>query len=414
MESVASTARRPRIVLYSHDTMGLGHVRRNLLIARALVGQELGAEILLIAGTREAGSFAMPDGVDCLTLPAYHKEASGSYRARSLRMAPQAFRSLRSETIAAALRRFEPDLFIVDNVPRGVQGELTPILQDLRAGGRTLCVLGLRDVLDDAESVRRQWWRQRNYEAVRDFFHEVWVYGDPGLYDTGREYGFESAIADKLVYTGYLDQTMRFEVAETAPGSEAPGKPYVLCAVGGGQDGMKVTEAFARATLPSGHAGVIVTGPFMPPKNRQLVLDLVSDRDDMKVHQFVSEPIELMRDAERIVAMGGYNTVMEILSLGKRALVIPRVKPRREQIVRAERLAERGVIDVLHPDDAGPEQLSAWMHQPLGSVPDVRASLDFYGLKRIPLLAADLLRRSQPSCAFMPASAAGAAYRSAP
>lgn len=394
-----SKMKKPRIALYSHDTMGLGHIRRNLLISRALVEAPLDADILLIAGMREAGAFPMPQGVDCLTLPAYRKESSGSYRARSLQLEPTTFRTLRSEIITAALRRFEPDILIVDNVPRGVQGELTPILEELRAGGRTLCVLGLRDVLDDAESVRRQWWRHRNYEALRDLFDQVWVYGDPRLYDTGREYGFESAIEEKLVYTGYLDQTMRFEAKNPLQRLPAD-KPYILCAVGGGQDGVKVTEAFARAALPSGFAGVILTGPFMPEESRRLLLDLVSRRDDMNVLQFVAEPIQLIRDAARVVTMGGYNTVMEILSFEKQALVIPRVKPRQEQIVRAERLAARRFIDVLRPEAASAEALSAWMSKPAASMRSARASLDFGGLRRIPGLAAELITRPRRQASF--------------
>ena len=71
-----------RIALYSHDTMGLGHARRNGLIARALASAPLGAEVLLITGAREAGTFPLPPGVDCVTLPAYRKGRDGHYTAR--------------------------------------------------------------------------------------------------------------------------------------------------------------------------------------------------------------------------------------------------------------------------------------------------------------------------------------------
>src|SRR5215831_4362720 len=76
--------RKPRIALYSHDTMGVGHMRRNLLIAAALARLRSPAVILLIAGAREVNAFGVPPGVDCLSLPALRKEGNGQYQARHL------------------------------------------------------------------------------------------------------------------------------------------------------------------------------------------------------------------------------------------------------------------------------------------------------------------------------------------
>ena len=115
-----------RVALYSHDTMGLGHMRRNMLIAQALVQSPINVTALLIAGARECAAFQMPAGVDCLTLPSFYKESNSSYRARGLDVACEALVRLRSCTIAACLDSFEPDVLIVDKVPRGVCGEAGP------------------------------------------------------------------------------------------------------------------------------------------------------------------------------------------------------------------------------------------------------------------------------------------------
>ena len=72
-------ARNYRVVLYSHDTMGLGHMRRNLLVAQTLACSSLQATVLIAAGAREAGYFYLPANVDCLTLPAIQKAANGGY-----------------------------------------------------------------------------------------------------------------------------------------------------------------------------------------------------------------------------------------------------------------------------------------------------------------------------------------------
>ena len=141
--------RSRRVALYSHDTMGLGHARRNLLIAQALATGASPPTILLIAGVREVTAFPLPPGTDQLTLPALGKSADGRYHARSLGLSLAEIVSLRQRTIAAALEAFEPDVLIVDNVPRGAVRELDPALAQLRRSGRTRCVLGLRDVLDE-------------------------------------------------------------------------------------------------------------------------------------------------------------------------------------------------------------------------------------------------------------------------
>ena len=142
---------RPRIALYSHDTMGLGHIRRNTLIAQTLIQPPLSAQVLLVSGIRESGAFALPPGIDSITLPAYRKRPDGNYTARALDMPLEQLVALRSQTILAALTAFAPQLLIVDNVPRGALSELDTVLPTMRARG-THIVLGLRDIIDTPEA----------------------------------------------------------------------------------------------------------------------------------------------------------------------------------------------------------------------------------------------------------------------
>jgi len=407
----------PRIVMYSHDTMGMGHIRRNLLIAQALAKPPVKAQVLLISGIRQAGSFPLPPGVDLVTLPAYRKDPDGSYHPQSLGDDVDLLVRLRAGLISAALKRYPCDLFIVDNVPRGALGELAEVLAELRAHGRTRCVLGLRDVLDEPAVVQRQWRRQRNHEAVRQSFDEIWVYGDSSLYDTATEYGFDASLRERIRQVGYLDPLEHHGAGQsplpaglsgssrpgnagpgsvgtgsagtgiagtgsTAAGSSLPGR-FSLCVVGGGQDGWRLAETFARATFPPGEQAVIVCGMRMPEARRRRLAEIAITRPHVRVLDFVTDPIGLMRGARRIVSMGGYNTVTEILSLGCKALVVPRVRPRLEQWIRAERLAALGLIDVLHPDALSTRALGRWLMSGPDTCPDVRTRLRFDGLARV-------------------------------
>lgn len=389
--------RNLRVALYSHDTMGIGHMRRNLLIAETLMRCRGLAGGLIVAGAREAAALVMPAGVDCLTLPAFRKHRGGGYRSRSLGMPLEDLVFLRARTIRAAIEAYQPDVFIVDKVPRGHGGELELTLETLRRRGRTRCVLGLRDVLDSPSRVRCEWHQDASDEAVENYYDTVWVYGDPAVYDPVREYGFSAETAAKIRYTGYFDQRIRLRWAGLQPENPpaglglAPG-PLTLCMVGGGQDGASLAQAFAKAALTSGMNAVLLTGPCMPLKIRQRLQRLAAGAPQLRVLEFVAEPSPLLAAAERVVAMGGYNTVTEILSFGKRALIVPRTVPREEQLIRAERLRDLGLIDVLHPDQLTSEAITRWLTSDFEPLPPARERIDFQGLTRLPEFLAELVQ----------------------
>jgi predicted glycosyltransferase len=308
--------------------------------------------------------------------------------------------TLRSETIRAALAAFAPDVLIVDHLPGGAGGELVPALQYLRARGSTRCVLGLRDVLEHPATVREEWRRGGHLAAIRAHYDAVWVYADPVLYDLAREYNLPGDVAAKVLYTGYLDQRRRLEFAAqpaTDPVAQLalpPGR-LALCLVGGGQDGGALAKAFVRAwTEPSrlpDTNGVVLTGPFMPAAVRARLRRHAAGHPRLRVLDFVPEPGVLLRRADRIVAMGGYNTTLEVLSFEKRALIVPRGGRRTEQAIRAERLRALGLVDVLPAAALSPAALGEWLARD-AAPPQVRRRIDLDGLERIPQLVEQVLQ----------------------
>lgn len=385
----------PRVAMYSQGMVGFGHIRRNASIAQALRASELQPGIVMIAEAWQAGALLLPEGVDCVTLPALRREPDGAYNPRFLLdVSDQDLIALRTRVIRSAVEVFDPDVLIVDYLPLGVAGELATTLERLRARGNTRCVLGLREVLYDSETVRRTWADRANMDAIRNFYDAIWIYGDPAVFDPVREYGLGPDVAAKARYTGYLDQRPRLDLAAARgdPMLESlpPGK-LALCLVGGGHDGQALAEAFLQADLPDDTTGVLVTGPLMPWEQRQQVRDDAQQRSRFRVLDFVPEPIALIERADRVIAMGGYNTCCEILSFEKHALIVPRVSPEPEQWIRAERLRDLGVVDVLHPDQLEPRALSEWLARDLGAAPSVRDRIDLGGLTRIPSLLQEML-----------------------
>jgi len=129
----------------------------------------------------------------------------------------------------------------------------------------------------------------------------------------------------------------------------------------------------------------------MSPEAQRRLRQRAAEHGRLRVLSFVAEPDLLLKRASRVVAMGGYNTVTAVLSFRKRALIVPRDGARREQWIRAERLRDLGLLEVLHPRDLSPEAVSRWLATGPALAPTRRKPIDLNGLARLPQLLEELL-----------------------
>lgn len=378
-----------RMMVYSHDTMGIGHMRRNLLIASHLQAEFENTTVLAITGAIEACAFSSSSGVDCLALPAFAKNQDGTYSARNLAVSTQSVLNIRQQTILAAVQSFQPDVLLVDKVPAGAGGELLPTLEWLRSGTSCELILGLREILDSPEVVRMEWQRGGLYDIVRKYFDAIWIYGDPNVYDALERYEFPQDLRKIARYTGYL--------RSAAPCTQlncANGDAHVLCTVGGGQDGASVVEHFLEGAGRWTQPTVVLAGPHFPDRHRDRLKRVADRMHHVRWVDHSTDGDRWIRDASRVVAMGGYNTVGEIMAYRKPALIIPRTSPRQEQWLRASRLAEFGWVDMLHPNDLSANAISDWVRRDDLHLRN-RIPLDFGGLARITEYLSDRFPRLQ-------------------
>jgi predicted glycosyltransferase len=378
-----------RIAIYSQDTHGLGRLRRNIAIARALADGEPRA-ILLISGAGEAAVLKLPDGADTLTLPSFGREDGD----RGLGLSTETMLRVRSETLRRALAAFEPDALIVDRLPTGVEGELTPSFDLLHEMGTRL-VLGLPEVLGDADRVRADWKRSNAYDVLRRHYDAVWVYGDPNVFDPVADCDMPGDIADMVRYSGYLDgygAGRRAAERERAIREEhgLGDSPLCVCLAGGNAEGARLAEAFARAPLPEGTTGVVLTGPFVGAEERERLDALARNRDDLRVIGLLPDADTLIWMADQVIAMGGYHTTCEALAAGKRALIVPSAEQRPDQLIRAERLAAVGAVDLMVHDDLTPAALGAWVAGGPQPPEAICGAIDTAGLRRLPTLLDEL------------------------
>ncbi len=340
-----------RMLIYSHDTFGLGHLRRCQAIAHALVEHYKGLSIIILSGSPIIGSFDFRARVDFVRVPGVIKLYNGEYTSLGLHIDIQQTLAIRASIIRHTAEVFEPHLVLVDKEPLGLKGEMEETLAMLKARGTSL-VLGLRDVMDEPALLRREWEARRLVPALTELYDEIWIYGLREMWDPLTQMNVSAAVRGKMAYTGYLRRTLPRQLKRT-PSVEIE-KPYLLVTAGGGGDGFVLIDWVVSAyelepDLP--FAPLFVLGPFMRAEEQETLLRRIARIPRAQALTFDSHVEFLMAESAGVIAMGGYNTFCEILSFDKRSIIVPRSHPRQEQVVRAREATRLGLARMLLPGE---------------------------------------------------------------
>lgn len=346
-----ASSRSKRVLIYSHDSFGLGHVSRCRTIANALVEADESVSVLILSGSPMIGSYEFHSGIDFVRVPGVVKQLSGDYDSANLRVGVEHTMEMRTRIIRDTADIFRPDLFIVDKEPLGLRGEVGPALRLLKERGTPL-VLGLRDVMDDPAALAQEWERKKIVPALRDLYDEIWIYGLPQINKPLTGIDVPPSVRHKMVYTGYLHRELPLH-ADIPHEIEEIDRPFILVTSGGGGDGEDLVDWVLAAyehdpNIPYG--AVIVFGPFMSATARESFKDRAAKFKNIRTLTFTNNLGALMQRAAGVVAMGGYNTFCEILSFDKRAIIVPRTKPRLEQFIRARAARNIGLVEMLDAD----------------------------------------------------------------
>lgn len=357
-----------RLMVYSQDGMGLGHLRRTRNIAQEVLSLQPDCQVLAVADAPDAPFFPPLRGMEFLRLPTVVKDGPAEWQPRSSSLHMGDAVRLRSKMILQAFEEFQPDAVLVDHMPVGVQGELKPMLEAVeRAAKRPRLYLGLRDILDEPETISASWTQLSAYGYLEQY-DTVLIHGCRDIYDAEAAYGLSRHVRT-LRYNNYVAPRRR-------PNSEASSRndPFILTMGGGGADAFPLAKAFlgAMPAVLQSHRlrAVLLTGPNMPaPERAQLASEARHLPVDVRTSS--QDATTLIQDASAVVTMGGYNTLCEVLAWRKPALVVPRAGPSAEQRIRSRLFSERGLVRVLDPDELSPERLA----EELNSLLIDRASL---------------------------------------
>jgi predicted glycosyltransferase len=360
----------PRVLIYVQHLLGVGHLHRVATIARAM--RRGGCTTMLVSGGLPDPTLHGLDGIDFIQLPpARAKDAAFKILLDETDSeVTDAWKAMRSRKLQATVTAFSPDAILTELFPFGrrqMRFELLPLLDKLhRQPRRPLIFCSVRDILVDRSKPQHDLdtlsWLQTYYDGVL-------VHGDPAIVPFEQTFPPASKIRDKLYYTGYIAE--RHAVAATDAGAGE-----VLVSAGGGAVGMALFDAaLAARPLSLAHAA-----PWRLLVSAQEDAGAIAALQHRAGPDVIIEPVRpdfpgMLRHCLLSISKAGYNTVMETLGSGARAVVVPFAGGREtEQTLRAELLAQRGLLQILSEQDTSPETLARAIDRALTAPrPDPRA-----------------------------------------
>ncbi len=368
------------ILMYSHDSYGLGHIRRTMALAQNILSDE--HNIIILTGSPLVGRFDFPLGIDFVRIPGMIKHNNDLYLPHSIKVEPAMALAIRRNIILATAQAFRPALFLVDKAPLGLKREVVPTLEWFRDHSpETRVVLGLRDIMDSPESTIKDWQDKNIYKTLEHLYSEVWVYGSRDIYDPIKEYAIPKRIAAKTYFTGYIPrQIPRIQNRQRLRRSMGitPGQHFVLVTTGGGGDGYKVLDTYLtmlEAMPRQEFKSMIITGPLLAED----LYDQLAERahkQKVRIVKFYRKMEKAILAADCVVSMGGYNTMCEIVCAARPSLIVPRSTPREEQLIRARVFAAKGLLEYIPLETVDAEGMRDNIRLLLDNAPQYVARLE--------------------------------------
>ena len=394
-----------RLMVYSHDTFGLGNIRRMLAICSHLHASIPDLSILIVSGSPMLQSFRVAQGIDYIKLPCLKRTEGGELGVRFLDLDVAEIVRLRRELILSTAVSFRPDIVLVDKKPDGLAGELEPSLRYIRCNlPQTRILLVLRDILDSSRATMDAWEQHGYYSTLQWYYDDVLVLGDRQIYDVCKEYQFPENLRQKVHFCGYVSRQLpnrsRSEIRKEL--GVAGDESLVLVTAGGGQDGYDLLSTSVAATSSLAKRlrvrTMLVTGPELGKEQTKAIHKAARSHAGLQVIEFTDDLMSYMNAADTVVSMAGYNTVCELLTLGKRSILVPRVKPVEEQKIRAERMANFGVFRTILPDVLTPDVLENAIAKQLQAARNNAPLSTYIDLGALPYITT-ILKAGAPSSA---------------
>lgn len=368
------------LLFYCQHVLGMGHLMRSKALVEGLVDD---FAVTFLNGGELIPGFTFPSQVEVINLPPLTSDAAFTSIQAGVGQRLEEIMSARANLLMETYTRLQPDLLVIELFPFGRKKfafELMPLLARIRQDGSTTKVVcSLRDIM---VSRRDQWKHElRACRLLNRYFDLLLIHADPTFQRLEESFGQVAALTTPTLYTGYVAQHDVAE-GETAHEPLLPVQhPLLVASIGGGRVGSELLFATAAAssqlapTFP--HQLLMFTGPYLPDAEFAQLRASVADQSHIVLQRYTTQFLHYLTQADLSLSMAGYNTCMNLLTTGTRALVLPFTGgDNDEQSIRAVKLAQMGAVGLLHPAELTPTRLAERITQQLmAPAPTVRLDL---------------------------------------
>ena len=359
-----------RVLIVVTHLLGAGHLTRAAALARAFA--QAGHATTLVSGGGPARTAGL-ENVDFVQLPPVRTVGTDfttlldedGEPVHNFRLAER--RILLLDT----LRALRPDIVVTELFPFGrrvLADEFMTLLKEARSlDPRPLVLCSIRDILATPSKPGRV---AETHARVLDNYDAVLVHGDPQIAPLDATWPVDGSIRPLIRYTGYVDENP--EPLEQ-----------------GNREGIVVSGGSSAASLPLYRAAIAAAREFTGRPWRLLIgrgvaeADLAALRDDAPAHVTVERARPdfraILAHAELSISQAGYNTVVDLLRSGTRAVLVPfEAGHETEQRLRAERLKALGLAEIVPEADLSPQGLATAVRRSLSrqAPPPPRIALD--------------------------------------
>jgi predicted glycosyltransferase len=369
-----------RLMFYCQHILGMGHLVRSMEIVRGLTNQ---FQVCFINGGEVIKEFAIPSEVEVINLPAIKTDSEF----QTLQVVDDSLtlaevQEMRKTQLLEVCDRVQPDVLMIELFPFGrgkFSFELIPLLERMRSlkpSAKVVC--SLRDIVVTKRDQIK--YEEKVCKFMNQYFDLLLVHGDPKFQPLEETFSRACDLQCPVHYTGYVVQPQ----PETA--AAVGDRPLILVSVGGGRFGHELLECVAKTApllaeqLP--HTIQMFTGPFMPDHKFAELQAMAKDSPNLRVDRFTPSLLAYMQQADLSISMSGYNTTMNVLTTGVRAMILPFTgNDDQEQTIRAAKLEQLGVVDRIRPEDLIPEQFAQKMIACLQQTPP-SITFDMQGVEK--------------------------------
>ena len=349
----------PKLMFYCQHILGMGHLIRSIEIVRGLIPD---FQICFINGGQVIKEFEFPQGIEVINIPAVKTDTEfQELKPVDDNLTMAEVEKIRKESLLNICDRFKPDILVIELFPFGRRRfsfELIPLVEKAQAMG-TKIVSSVRDIVVTKQNQQRH--EEKVCRLINKYFDMLLIHGDPNFVKLDLSFSRIKDFNCPVNYTGYVVQPL--PKLKTIPTISLSKKPFILVSVGGGRFGHDLLECVAKTApllknkIP--HHIQVFTGPFCPDTVFQKLQKITRDLDNITVERYTPNLLNYMQQADLSIGMAGYNTTMNILTTGVKAMMMAfQGNNDKEQETRVKKLDSLGRVNMIHPEDLQPERFA--------------------------------------------------------